>query len=93
MGQYSELIGSFKRMGNFPLEADYIFNSEEELKSFYSQSENYVLLHRGLLRIVASPESNEQYLYWVNRKQTNEDLEFTKLLSLSCGNFFILFCF
>lgn len=83
MGQYSELIGSFKRMGNFPLEADYIFNSEEELKSFYSQSENYVLLHRGLLRIVASPESNEQYLYWVNRKQTNEDLEFTKLLSFN----------
>ena len=33
MGQYSELIGSFKRMGNFPLEADYIFNSEEELRA------------------------------------------------------------
>ena len=83
MGQYSELIGSFKRMGNFPLEADYIFNSEEELKLFYSQPENYVLLHRGLLRIVANPESNEQYLYWVNRKQTNNDLEFTKLLSFN----------
>ena len=81
MGQYSELIGSFKRMGNFPLEADYIFNSEEELKVFYSQPENYVLLHRGLLRIVADPESNQQYLYWVNRKQTNNDLEFVKLLS------------
>lgn len=83
MGQYSELIGSFKRMGNFPLEADYIFNSEEELKAFYSQPENYVLLHRGLLRIVADPESNQQYLYWVNRKQTNNDLEFTKLLSFN----------
>lgn len=83
MGQYSELIGSFKRMGNFPLEADYIFNSEEELKVFYSQPENYVLLHRGLLRIVADPESNQQYLYWVNRKQTNNDLEFTKLLSFN----------
>ena len=86
MGQYSELIGSFKRMGNFPLEADYIFNSEEELKLFYSQPENYVLLHRGLLRIVANPESNEQYLYWVNRKQTNDDLEFTKLLSFDGVN-------
>ena len=83
MGQYSELIGSFKRMGNFPLEADYIFNSEEELKAFYSQPENYVLLHRGLLRIVADPESNQQYLYWVNRKQTNNDLEFVKLLSFN----------
>ena len=83
MGQYSELIGSFKRMGNFPLEADYIFNSEEELKVFYSQPENYVLLHRGLLRIVADPESNQQYLYWVNRKQTNNDLEFVKLLSFN----------
>lgn len=83
MGQYSELIGSFKRMGNFPLEADYIFNSEEELKIFYSQPENYVLLHRGLLRIVADPESNQQYLYWVNRKQTNNDLEFVKLLSFN----------
>lgn len=81
MGQYSELIGSFKRMGSFPLEADYIFNNESELKAFYSQPENYALLHRGLLKIVADPDSNEQVLYWVNRKQTNDDLEFKKLVS------------
>ena len=83
MGQYSELIGSFKRMGNFPLEADYIFNSEEELKDFYSQEENAVLLHRGLFKIVADPNSNNQTLYWVNRKETNNDLELKKLLSFS----------
>lgn len=83
MGQYSELIGSFKRMGTFPLEADYIFNNESELKAFYSQSENYALLHRGLFRIVADPDSNSQELYWVNRKQTNDDLEFVKLISFS----------
>lgn len=83
MGQYSELIGSFKRMGTFPLEADYIFNNESELKAFYSQPENYALLHRGLFRIVADPNSNSQELYWVNRKQTNDDLEFVKLISFS----------
>ena len=83
MGQYSELIGSFKRMGNFPMEADYIFNNESELKAFYSDPENYALLHRGLLKIVADPDSNTQTLYWVNRKQTNDDLEFVKLVSFS----------
>ena len=62
MGQYSELIGSFKRMGNFPLEADYIFNSEEELKDFYSQEENAVLLHRGLFKIVGQRRGLLKYL-------------------------------
>ena len=32
MEQYSETIGSFIRRGNYPLEANYIFNSKEELK-------------------------------------------------------------
>ena len=35
MGQYSELIGSFSRTGNFPLENNYIFESEAALKEFY----------------------------------------------------------
>lgn len=80
MSQYSEMMGSFIRRGNFPIEADYIFYSEAELKEFYSQPENNAILHRGLLKIVVDQESGLQSLYWVNKKETNDELEFTKLL-------------
>lgn len=78
MSQYSETLGSFLRNGNFPLEADYIFSSEEALKEFYSDPTKKVTLHKGLLKIVA--QDNKQTLYWVTKKQTNEELEFTKLI-------------
>ena len=78
MSQYSETLGSFLRNGNFPLEADYIFSSEEALKEFYSDPTKKVTLHKGLLKIVA--QDNKQILYWVTKKQTNEELEFTKLI-------------
>lgn len=80
MSQYSEMMGSFIRRGNFPIEADYIFYSEAELKEFYSKPENNAILHRGLLKIVVDQESGLQSLYWVNKKETNDELEFTKLL-------------
>jgi hypothetical protein len=32
---YSQLIGSFERTGNFPLEANYIFATEEDLKVYF----------------------------------------------------------
>lgn len=80
MSQYSEMMGSFIRGGNFPMEADYIFATEEALKEFYSDPANNAILHKGLLKIVENDGSGNQALYWVTKKQTNDELEFTKLI-------------
>lgn len=80
MSQYSELMGSFLRTGNFPLEANYIFATEEALKEFYSDPINATTLHKGLLRVVENGEDGQQALYWVVKKQTNDELEFVKLI-------------
>lgn len=77
MSQYSELMGSFIRNGNFPLEADYIFNSKEQLEQFYSTDLNKTLLHKGWFKIVDEGES--QSLYWV--VEVDGELKFTKLIS------------
>lgn len=66
MSEYSELIGSFIRTSNFPLEANYIFNSEEDLIQFYNDPINKTTLHKGLLKIVDN--GNKQQLYWVIEK-------------------------
>lgn len=81
MSQYSEIIGSFIRNGNFPLEADYVFETEQELLDFYKLPENKALLHPGLLKIVKSDENKKQALYWV---VLDENLEptLTKLISV-----------
>jgi hypothetical protein len=52
MSKYSEVIGSFIRRGNYPLEADYIFASETALKEFYSDPVQSAVLHKGLLKVV-----------------------------------------
>lgn len=80
MSQYSEMMGSFIRGGNFPLEADYIFATEEALKEFYNDPVNNAILHKGLLKIVENDGNGNQALYWVTKKQTNDELEFTKLI-------------
>lgn len=80
MGKYSELIGSFIRTGNFPLEANFVFYSEAELKEFYEIPENKATLHRGWMKIVVNQETGLQSLWWVTKKQTNDELEFTKLI-------------
>lgn len=80
MSQYSELMGSFLRTGNFPLEANYIFATEEALKEFYSDPINATTLHKGLLRVVENGGDGQQALYWVVPKQTNDELEFVKLI-------------
>lgn len=80
MSQYSELMGSFLRTGNFPLEANYIFATEEALKEFYSDPINATTLHKGLLRVVENGGDGKQALYWVVPKQTNDELEFVKLI-------------
>lgn len=87
MSQYSELMGSFLRTGNFPLEANYIFATEEALKEFYSDPINATTLHKGLLRVVENGGDGQQALYWVVKKQTNDELEFVKLIqNIDIGN-------
>lgn len=79
MSKYSELMGSFIRTGNFPIEADYIFETEEELKEFYSDSLNKTILHLGLFRIVRKDPDGNQALYWVIN--SNNDYQFIKLIT------------
>lgn len=81
MSQYSEVIGSFLRRGKFPLEADYVFTTEEALIEYYSQEENKAILHKGLLKVVEDDGSGLQALYWVT--ESTGTLTFTKLLTAS----------
>ena len=76
MSKYSETVGSFLRVGPYPLEADYIFHSEEELKQFYADSE---ILHEGLFKVVQNETS--QSLYWVYNN--GGTLEFRKLIDFN----------
>lgn len=79
MSKFSEMAGSFIRMGSFPMEANYIFSTEQELKEFYLNPINRTTLHKGLLRVVESDDTGNQSLYWV--KQVGDDLQFNKLIS------------
>lgn len=77
MSQHSEILGSFIRNGNFPLEADYIFESEQALKDFYNDPINKTTLHLGLFKIVN--DGTTQHLYWVNSDDEG-NLYFEKLI-------------
>lgn len=79
MSKYSEIIGSFNRMGSFPIEANYIFATEQELKDFYSDPVNYATVHLGLLKVVQNDDTGNQALYWITRN--DGILQFTKLVS------------
>ena len=81
MSQYSEVVGSFLRRGSFPLEADYLFTTVDELKSYYEKPENKAILHRGLFKIVEDDGTGNQGLFWVTKKTDSEELEFTELIS------------
>lgn len=78
MSQYSETIGSFTRTGNYPLEANYIFESEDALKQFYSDPIAATTLHEGLLKIVKTGTDGKQALYWVVNGENG--LEFKVLI-------------
>lgn len=80
MSQYSEMMGSFIRTGNYPMEANYVFPTEAALKEFYSDPINATTIHKGLFRIVENGGDGKQALYWVVQKQTNDELEFVKLI-------------
>lgn len=60
MSQYSQTIGSFIRNSNYPLEADYIFQSKEALKVWEENNRGY--LHDGLFKVVVLED--KQILYW-----------------------------
>lgn len=80
MSQYSEMMGSFIRTGNYPLEANYIFPTEAALKEFYNDPLNKSTIHKGLFRIVEDEGDGKQALYWVVQNQTSNELEFVKLI-------------
>ena len=80
MSQYSEMMGSFIRTGNYPLEANYIFPTEAALKEFYNDPLNKSTIHKGLFRIVEDGGDGKQALYWVVQNQTSNELEFVKLI-------------
>lgn len=63
MSEYSQIINSFERTGNFPLEADYIFDNEKALLDYYADPVKKATMHKGLLRVVQ--EGDIQWLYWV----------------------------
>lgn len=81
MSNFAQLITSFERTGNFPLEANYIFPTVEALKEFYSDEVQAATLHKGLLKIVERNENGKQALYWVTTKETKDELEFRELVS------------
>lgn len=75
MSQYSETVGSFIRTGNYPLEANYIFDTYNDLVTFYQDPINQTTLHIGLFRVV---NEDPQSLYWVTT--SNGTLQFIKLI-------------
>lgn len=81
MGNFAQIITSFERTGNFPLEANYIFPTVEDLQQFYSDPIQAATLHKGLLKIVERDPNGNQALYWVTKKATNDELEFTNLVA------------
>lgn len=72
---YSETVGSFIRTGDYPLEANYIFDTESDLINFYRDPVNKSTLHKGLIKIVGN-----QDLYWA--VEQDGELYFKKLISI-----------
>lgn len=82
MSQYSEMMGSFIRTGNYPMEANYIFDTEQDLFDFYKDPINRTTLHTGLFRIVCNDDVTEQAIYWAVPDDEGY-LYFTKLIDFS----------
>lgn len=61
---YSQTFGSFVRNSDYPLEAEYIFSSVENLQQWCEENQRF--LHDGLLKIVKEEEN--QILYWCYNK-------------------------
>lgn len=61
MKQYSQIIVPFKRVTGEPMELDYKFSTEQELKQW--ASENAAILHAGLLKIVENEDTKDIDFY------------------------------
>lgn len=85
MSQYSQMIGSFERTGNYPMESNYIFNTEQDLIDFYSDEINNATIHPGLLKVVLNDGAGNQALYWACLNDQDE-FEFKKLCSIELEN-------
>ena len=59
--QFSQIIVPFKRVTGEPIELDYKFSTEDELKQW--ASENAAILHAGLLKIVENTDSKNLSFY------------------------------
>ena len=77
--QYGQTTGSFIRNANYPLEADYIFRSIEDLKEWEERNRKY--LHEGLLKVVVLED--KQILYWYYNDTFEPLLESTSLKNLT----------
>lgn len=80
MSQYSQMLGSFQRTGDYPMESNYIFDTVEDLIEFYSDETNSATIHPGLFRIVLDDGNGEQALYWAQLNDQDE-LEFRRFSS------------
>ena len=74
MSQYSQIIGSFERTADFPLEANSVFESKQALDQFYADPINKATMYPGLTRVVV-----DDGLYWV--KEVDNELTFVKFAS------------
>lgn len=77
--EYIQTFGSFVRNSNYPLEADYIFNSEEELKQWEEANRKY--LHEGLFKVVVTEDI--QTLYWYHNETFNPLIKSDSLENLT----------
>lgn len=80
MSEYSQMLGSFERTGNYPMEANYIFATEQELTTFFNDNINKETIHAGLFRVVLDDGDNKQALYWAYTDE-NEEFAFKKILT------------
>lgn len=76
---YIQTFGSFVRNGKYPLEADYIFDSEESLKQWEEDNRKY--LHEGLFKVVVTDE--KQTLYWYYKDSFEPLIESDSLENLA----------
>lgn len=79
MSQYSETMGSFIRTGDYPLEADYIFNSVDELKEYCKNNQD--VLHKGLLKVVLDEKTQRKIVLYIIADLGNDCLEPKELIS------------
>lgn len=79
---FSQLIASFEREGKFPLEADYIFGTVDDLNAWAGDAIRAATLHEGLLKVVLDDGNGRQGLYWV--ENDGGTLKFFELIASDC---------